>query len=422
MGSVQVGYLKHITPHKMVDSVSIKVYCQEGDRNHIRRFCLDKDDTSSFSHLQEKLDLVFPQIRRHSFSILWTDDEGDMITVSNDEDLKIAFTDMKGPLYKFVIRMVTEGNSSEKQVNIHPGITCDGCQGKVSGFRYKCLVCEDFDLCKACEFSGLHPEHSVIRISNPHVLWPHQVFSPLRILNQLNEITKGEDLKIPDAKSSSQDPKIEGVLGPVFETMVKVVTPNKVTEGAGNNKDTKAAESHQAKQCIVDESDRFKKNSNHSTKDSSSASEYLAMPCSDNLHQKLETENERKESEEKAIDETPLTIEPEKEKNPRPELDDSEEKREESNENLPEVFYASYDGTLYPTRPENNPDNIVQSNSPESKTPKGQDEHPDPKINDALQAMLNMGFTNDAGWLTNLLVAKQGDIGNTLDVLKRSRN
>merc|ERR1711874_701723 len=149
---------------------------------------------------------------------------GDMITISNDEDLKIAFTDMKGPLYKFVIRMVTEGNSSEKQVNIHPGITCDGCQGKVSGFRYKCLVCEDFDLCKACEFSGLHPEHSVIRI-----------------LNQLNEITKGEDLKIPDAKSSSQDPKIEGVLGPVFETMVKVVTPNKVTEGAGNNKDTKAA-------------------------------------------------------------------------------------------------------------------------------------------------------------------------------------
>merc|ERR1739842_109072 len=209
------------------------------------------------------------------------------ITVSNDEDLKIAFTDMKGPLYKFVIRMVTEGYSSEKQVNIHPGITCDSCQGKVSGFRYKCLVCEDFDLCKACEFSGLHPEHSVIRISNPHVLWPHQVFSPLRILNQLNEITKGEPLKIPNAKNCRQNLTIGDVLGPVFETMVKVVTPNKVTEEAGNKKDTKVTESHQAKQCIVGESDRLKKNSPQSMKDSPTASEYLAMPCSDNLHQKL---------------------------------------------------------------------------------------------------------------------------------------
>merc|ERR1712013_685232 len=259
---------------------------------------------------------------------------------------------------------MVEDNASEKQVNIHPGAMCDGCQGKVFGFRYKCLVCEDFDLCKDCEFSGVHPEHPMIRISNPHVIWPHQVFSPIRILSQLDKINKEKGQKTSDSNSCSQDPTIRDILGPVFEMMVKVLTSDQATDGERNKREKKVSESPHKNQCNDGESDGFTKNSRQSTIEIPTAAEHLTKPYSDNQHQKLETEDG---GQEKVIDESPTTIEP--------------EKRGEANQSLPKVLYASYDGTLYPTLPENNPEKMVPSISPESKTPKGEDEHADPKIN-----------------------------------------
>ncbi|XP_030829719.1 next to BRCA1 gene 1 protein [Strongylocentrotus purpuratus] len=52
---------------------------------------------------------------------------------------------------------------------VHVGITCDKCEGVITGFRYKCGHCLDFDLCEECEAQpGTHdPNHVFLKLKRP---------------------------------------------------------------------------------------------------------------------------------------------------------------------------------------------------------------------------------------------------------------
>jgi len=50
---------------------------------------------------------------------------------------------------------------------VHEHVSCDGCGiSPIVGFRYKCIVCHNFDFCEKCEGEGKHP-HAFIKIRNP---------------------------------------------------------------------------------------------------------------------------------------------------------------------------------------------------------------------------------------------------------------
>ncbi|KAF8512331.1 hypothetical protein JB92DRAFT_2928993 [Gautieria morchelliformis] len=59
--------------------------------------------------------------------------------------------------------------SPQTPLPIHEGWECDGCKtAPIVGVRWKCLVCDEYDLCDACHSSEAHPvEHQVLRIESP---------------------------------------------------------------------------------------------------------------------------------------------------------------------------------------------------------------------------------------------------------------
>ena len=64
----------------------------------------------------------------------------------------------------FLFHFIKHINADDDEV--HPGISCDGCDMfPITGFRYKCSTCSDYDLCHSCNTKGVHMiSHSMERI------------------------------------------------------------------------------------------------------------------------------------------------------------------------------------------------------------------------------------------------------------------
>lgn len=64
--------------------------------------------------------------------------------------------------YSAIMAVVAELRTQPSTVEVHENIICDGCeQGPITGPRYKCGVCGDYDLCERCHSRRheIHAEH-----------------------------------------------------------------------------------------------------------------------------------------------------------------------------------------------------------------------------------------------------------------------
>jgi hypothetical protein len=96
-------------------------------------------------------------------------------------------------------------NEEEKQSDaVHSSVTCDGCQvSPITGVRFKCIVCNDYDLCAACEEGNVHDvQHPLLKIRVPRS--DERAGSPFRGGRRGNNKCRRsfakfiEDLTIPD--------------------------------------------------------------------------------------------------------------------------------------------------------------------------------------------------------------------------------
>ncbi|XP_010899401.2 sequestosome-1 [Esox lucius] len=183
-------------------SMTVKAYLLGKDDapKEIRRFAVDQDVSTSFEYLNRKVVDVFSTLRNVTYQMFYKDEDGDMIAFSTDDELMMGLTCTKDDTFRLFIKEKKEhrrdfpafafpggvppfafppppggphmgppppqGHGHGPSL-VHPNVTCDECNGPVWGTRFKCTVCPDYDLCSQCQSKGLHKEHVLLPILHP---------------------------------------------------------------------------------------------------------------------------------------------------------------------------------------------------------------------------------------------------------------
>jgi len=217
------------------------------EKVEIRRVGVEERESTSWLPLLQRLGSVFDLDlgpRNKALQLTWTDSDGDEITINSDEELIIALTEMEGPLYRLNLerrpRRVDNVDRCGNAVGeAHPGVTCDGCDKPVVGFRYKCLECPDYDLCGSCETKGRHSDHNMMRITGPQKAWPSHFMKRLgkmheRITKRMakgeNGAAENEDDSSLNSNNAAEEPRLPegGCRGPRPSQR----SPNRMPPGA----------------------------------------------------------------------------------------------------------------------------------------------------------------------------------------------
>ncbi|KAK6643527.1 hypothetical protein RUM43_005037 [Polyplax serrata] len=157
----------------MNGTVPFKLFLKSSnsENTEVRRIHILEYLSTSFANLCEEIITLFPILKNTSYSITWKDDEGDEITISSDNELTIALTEMKTDIKKLYINTLGRAlqkveEKSDKEFSVCNVVICDGCDKVIEGNRYKCVLSRDYDLCSSCQSKSVHQDHPILTIFN----------------------------------------------------------------------------------------------------------------------------------------------------------------------------------------------------------------------------------------------------------------
>jgi sequestosome 1 len=192
-----------------------------GEANEIRRFALTSTPFGIYQQLIEKVQAAYGDLLaiKDEIKTYWLDEENELVGFTTDSEMQYAIdlqtairvskpyesaasSFSSASVFKVYIvkRTAKQASENNSEPLVHPGVVCDGCDGSVVGTRYKCSVrktiklldhnskicfeyikyllsyifktCKDYDLCSTCESKGIHKEHTFAKITRPGAKCP----------------------------------------------------------------------------------------------------------------------------------------------------------------------------------------------------------------------------------------------------------
>lgn len=398
----------------------------------VRRFAVDQDVSSNFEYLSRKTAGVFSNLKNNGFNMYYRDEDGDLVAFSTDDELMMGLACMKDATFRIFIKEKKEHRRDfpvhafppftfghhpppppppgAPQVPpphvapppaLHPNVTCDGCDGAVVGTRFKCSVCPNYDLCSACQARGTHTEHALLPIWHPLQWFPRG-----RWMKRMRHCMWNQNLN--PAQNQDQDPDQAGSVAdstPPSASRANVDFLKNIGEGVaamlsplGIDVDIDVEhEGHRTKVTPPSQSGGVEEDMETGGASSEGGASKGSKVC--------------KDSDEEWTHLSPQEVDPStgelQSLQPGDENQDqgppSEQQGPPSEQQGPPSGQQGPTGlreaALYPHLPQ----------------------EADPRLVESLSLMLSMGFTDEGGWLTRLLQAKDFDIGSALDAIQYAK-
>ena len=109
---------------------------------------------------------------RHMFKNVLSNFQSSMNSIKDPEHLKRFGDYLKSVLEPLGVDIITKTDEAEEPKTRENEETplllfiCSACNTKISGTRYKCAICKDYDLCSSCKSNGIHKdtEHKLNKI------------------------------------------------------------------------------------------------------------------------------------------------------------------------------------------------------------------------------------------------------------------